>query len=77
MVLAGIPYKYNKCNTTLGGLNSVCAKSEPASSKNNEILEINFQQKGPVKLIQRVKIAHSFLRSVSNQFHFIILSLPM
>ena len=33
--------------------------------------------KGPVKLIQRVKIAHSFLQSVSNQFHVIILRLPM
>ena len=35
--------------------------------------------KGPVKLIKRVKIAHSFLQSssVSNQFHIIILSLPM
>ena len=33
--------------------------------------------KGPVKLIKRVKIAHSFLQSVSNQFHVIILSLPM
>ena len=33
--------------------------------------------KGPVKLIKRVKIAHSFLQSVSNQFHFIILSLPV
>ena len=31
-------------------------------------------EKGPVKLIQRVKIAHSFLQSVSNLFHFIILS---
>ena len=31
--------------------------------------------KGPVKLIQRMKIAHSFLESVSNLFHFIILSL--
>ena len=27
--------------------------------------------------MQRVKIAHSFLQSVSNQFHVIILSLPM
>ena len=26
--------------------------------------------KGPVKLIQRVKMAHSFLYFVSNQFHF-------
>ena len=33
--------------------------------------------KGPVKLIKRVKITHSFLQSVSNQFHGIILSLPM
>ena len=33
--------------------------------------------KGPVKLIKRVKIAHSFLQYVSNQFHVIILSLPM
>ena len=32
---------------------------------------------GPVKLIKRVKIAHSFLQSVSNQFHVVILSLPM
>ena len=33
--------------------------------------------KGPVKLIKRVKIAHSFLQFVSDQFHVIILSLPM
>ena len=33
--------------------------------------------KGPVKLIKRVKIAHSFLQSVSNQFQVIILSLPI
>ena len=33
--------------------------------------------KGPVKLIKRVKIAHSFLQSVSDQFHIIILSLSM
>ena len=33
--------------------------------------------KGPVKLIKRVKIAHSFLQAVSNQFHVIILNLPM
>ena len=30
-------------------------------------------QKGPVKLIKWVKIAHSFLQSVSNQFHIMIL----
>ena len=41
LALAGIPYKYNQCRTTLGGFSSVCAKVEPASSKNNEILEIN------------------------------------
>ena len=33
--------------------------------------------KVPVKLIKWVKIAHSFLQFVSNQFHIIILSLPM
>ena len=33
--------------------------------------------KGLVKLIKWVKIAHSFSQSVSNQFHVIILSLPM
>ena len=32
--------------------------------------------KRPVKLIKRVKIAHSFLQSVSDQFRIIILSLP-
>ena len=45
LALAGIPYKYNQCHTTLGGLSSVCAKIDPASSKNNEILEINVLQK--------------------------------
>ena len=35
------------------------------------------EEKGPVKLIKQVKIAHSFLQSVSYQFHVIILSLPM
>ena len=34
-------------------------------------------KKGPVKLITRVKTTHSFLQSVSNQFHVTILSLPM
>ena len=34
-------------------------------------------KKGPVELIKRVKIAHSFLQPVSNQFHVIILSLPV
>ena len=35
------------------------------------------RHKGPVKLTRRVKIAHSFLQSVSDQFHIIILNLPM
>ena len=33
--------------------------------------------RGSVKLIQGVKIAHSFLQPVSNLFHSIILSLPL
>ena len=47
LALAGIPYKYNQCRTTLGGLSSVCAKLEPLSSKNNEIhnRQINVLQK--------------------------------
>ena len=36
-----------------------------------------YNGKGLVKLMQRVKIAHSFLQSVSNQFQVIILNLPM
>ena len=36
-----------------------------------------FVNKGPVKLIQQLKIAHSILQSVSNLFHFIIFSLPI
>ena len=39
--------------------------------------DVSADNKGPVKLIKQVKIAHSFLQSVSNQFHVIILSLPM
>ena len=39
--------------------------------------ELLLQTKGLVKLMQRVKIAHLFLQFVSNQFHFIILSLLM
>ena len=37
---------------------------------------IEIFDKGHVKLMQRVKIAHSFLQSVSDQFHVIILSWP-
>ena len=35
------------------------------------------EEKEPAKLIKQVKIAHSFLQSVSDQFHVIILNLPM
>ena len=45
LALVGIPYQYNQCHTTLGGLSSVCAKLEPVSSENNKILEINVRQK--------------------------------
>ena len=45
LVLEGIPHKYNQCQRTMGGLSSVCARLEPASSRNNEILEINALQK--------------------------------
>ena len=38
---------------------------------------IDSKEKGPVKLIKRVKIAHSFLLSVSDQFYVIILNLLM
>ena len=33
--------------------------------------------KGPVKLIKQVKIVHSFLQFMSDQFYVIILSLPI
>ena len=45
VALAGIPCNYNQYHTTLRRLNSVCVKLEPASSKNNEILEKNVLQK--------------------------------
>ena len=37
--------KNERCHMTLEWLSSVCARSEPASSKNNEILEMNVLQK--------------------------------
>ena len=36
--------KNKRCHVTLEGLSSVCVKLEPASSTNNEILEINVLQ---------------------------------
>ena len=43
----------------------------------DDLLDGLLLDKRPVKLINRVKIAHSFLQSVSDQFHVIILSLPV
>ena len=45
----------------------------------NDSKEIFFfiVNKGSVKLIQRVKIGHSFLQPISNLFHYIILGLPL
>ena len=40
-------------------------------------IESQIHSKGHVKLMQRVKIAHSFLHFVSNLFHFMILRLSM
>ena len=59
---------------------TMCPKEQQASD--NLIVKdycfiIEIFDKGPVKLIKRVKIAHSFLQYVSNQFHVIILCLPM
>ena len=45
--------------------------------KDKKNLFVQTLQKGPVNLIKRVKIAQSFVQSVSDQFHVIILSLPM
>ena len=48
------------------------------ASENVQHKRFNFPvYKGPVKLIQWVKIAHSFSQSVSNLFHSMILSLPV
>ena len=52
-------------------------ENEHKTLTRKKIITLSLPCKGPVKLIKRVKIAHSFLQSVSNQFHFIILSLPM
>ena len=38
---------------------------------------LNQIPKGPVKLMQPVKISHSVLQSVSNTFHFVILNSPI
>ena len=47
---------------------------KPAHFLGQSLLSLFVFKKGPVKLIQWVKIADSFLQPVSNQFHFIILS---
>ena len=46
-------------------------------TKYQKIIFFAFCAKGPVKLMLRVKIARSFLQSMSNQFHVIILRLPL
>ena len=43
--------KNKQCHKTLEGLSSVCGKLEPASSKSNEILEINVLQKFIVRAL--------------------------
>ena len=49
----------------------------PPPPSPNFVVSSSITIKGPVKLIKQVKIAHSFSQSVSNQFHVIILSLPL
>ena len=59
-----------------------CSLETPVMITDTDNNQLNFEKfnglggiahcKGPVKLIQQVKIAHSFLQSVSNLFHFII-----
>ena len=53
-----------------------CFSVNHITRSRSKVLRWGFS-KGPVKLIKRVKIAHSFLQSVSDQFHIIILSLLM
>ena len=60
------------CKDCIPALASSCKKQLTGL-----LLKVNTSVKGLVKLIKRVKIAHTFLQSVSNQFHVIILSLPM
>ena len=48
---------------------AMCYKGGEAAGKD--------KNRGPVRIIKQVKIANSFLQSVSNQFHVIILSLPI
>ena len=59
---------------------TMCPKEQQTSDNlivKDNCFVIEIFDNGPVKLIKWVKIAHSFLQSVSNQFHAIILSLPM
>ena len=63
-----MPYDTNK-------LSSIGVELEKERCEGVEMRELSDTEKGLVKLMQRVKIAHSFLQSVSNLFHFIILTL--
>ena len=49
---------------------SLGAKCQFSKLLLNVLRRITFAQKGPMNLIQRVRIAHSFLQSVLNLFHF-------
>ena len=51
--------KNKRCYMTLEGLSSVCVKLEPASYKNNEILEINVL-KNLHRMIFTAVLGHSF-----------------
>ena len=62
----------------MGALSLVIRASEPPGPDRVKTHGLVVQKyKGHVKLIKRVKIALSFLQSVSDQFHIIILNLPM
>ena len=53
----------------------MCPKKQQTSDNliaNDNCFIIEIFNKGPVELIKRVKIARSFLQSVSNQFRVII-----
>ena len=70
--------RIEQCSGAVGEIQSVLRKCRNATKYCHIYKERNvIAGKGPVKLIKQGKIAHSFLQSMSNQFHVIILSLPM
>ena len=82
-IMKGKKFNYHSCFCFLCSLLLSTSSFNLFSSKTCACWEywgaMNRQwiNKGPVKLMQRMKIAHSFLQSESNLFHFIILTLPM